>query len=85
MGRDIDTHNPQLIQALGKLDDICEFVSNHLLYVNYPPILNTSPFGRLVLILFGIIEDVGKVAFATVLAVMHRCHEDSSTALQIHV
>lgn len=31
--------------------------------------------------LFGLVEDVGEVALATVLAVVHSSHEDTSTAL----
>lgn len=31
--------------------------------------------------LFRLIKDIGKVTFATVLPIVHRCHEDTSTTL----
>lgn len=33
--------------------------------------------------LFGLVEDVGKVALSAVLAVVHSGHEDTGTALEI--
>lgn len=35
--------------------------------------------------LFGLIEDVGQVALAAVLAVVHGSHEDTGTALKIEL
>jgi hypothetical protein len=35
-------------------------------------------------LLLGLVKDVGEVALATVLAVVHGSHEDTSTALNIY-